>query len=181
MCHPRCCPRGNQDCPREQSARSVLTPRDRGWGGRARRVQPYTNHTSLTASQASGNHKHHFSTKTTDGPERRNTSPKQPGTFPSFLRRGPRPYLKRRHRVCLHVEAGVASLIQGPVVRLLERGQRGDTVLPTDGRGAGFTCPFPKGSWPLSLLFSLTPGPAQSPDLSGDGCRGWPHPCLSRP
>lgn len=57
-------------------------------------------------------------------PEYRKISPKQKGTPPSswlpVLRTDI--YLESWHRVCLHIEARVATLIQCPIIGFLETG-----------------------------------------------------------
>lgn len=87
----------------------------------------FTNHTFLTTSWASENHNHYFSTQTTDGPKTQkymHQAAGQPTPTPASCAEVAL-YLESWHRVCLHIEARVAALIQGPVVGLLETGYIG--------------------------------------------------------
>lgn len=72
----------------------------------------------------SENHNHYLLLQTTEGPEYRNISPKQKGTPPSSWLPVSRTdiYLESWHRVCLHIEARVAALIQCPIIGFLETG-----------------------------------------------------------
>lgn len=120
-------PKEETDCyPGEQSEGSVPTPGTGSVRGRPSESCGYTPTVYLSPPL-----RPQKTTITTSpqrpqmGPEQEHASPKQLGGFPSFLCKGPRLYLEGRHRVCLHVEARVASLVQGPIVWLLETGQNG--------------------------------------------------------
>lgn len=79
--------------PEEQSGRVSVDPQGQvGRGVAPGELWSDTNHTSLTTSQASENHKHHFSTKTTDGSEQR-CKPQAAGHPPQLpVLGGPRLY-----------------------------------------------------------------------------------------